>query len=102
MHKSVEYINDSQNLYEALAAFLKVQTHMFIVVNNFGEIVGTLTLDKVLEQILGKLPESNFDAYENPEAVANIEQYQNVLQAAVEEAVENPENHTRNHPEGHD
>lgn len=98
MHGSIEYINESQNLYEALSAFMKVQTHMFLVVDSFGEIVGMLTLDKVLEQILGKLPQSNFDNYENPEAVAKIEEYQTVVQEAVEEVVDNQVDEEERHP----
>jgi CBS domain containing-hemolysin-like protein len=84
MHKNVEYINEDQTLYEALAAFLKAQTQMFVVLNNFGEIAGLLTLDRVLEQILGEIPQTEFDGFEDPDAVAHVERRQQLVAEPVE------------------
>jgi CBS domain containing-hemolysin-like protein len=97
MHKNVEYINEDQTLYEALAAFLKVQVQMLVVLNNFGEAAGLLTLDKVLEQILGEVPQTEFDNYEDPEAVAHMEQRQQLAAEPVVAAdeQENDNSHER-------
>jgi CBS domain containing-hemolysin-like protein len=73
MHKRVYYINEVQSLHDALAAFIKTHHHLFIVVNNFEEIVGVLSIEDVLEQILGQKIVDEFDKYDDLRAVAGIE-----------------------------
>lgn len=68
--KDVFYVNESSNLRQALAAFLKTHHHLLIVVNDFEEIAGVLSIEDVLEQIIGKQIVDEFDAYENLRAVA--------------------------------
>ncbi len=71
--KKVYFINEDSNLRQALDAFLKTHHHMLVVVNNFEEVAGALSLEDVLEQILGKQIISEFDAYENMRAVAAMD-----------------------------
>jgi len=52
-HK-VDYINEDDNLRQVLSAFLKTHHHLLIVINGFEEVVGVISLEDVLEQILGK------------------------------------------------
>lgn len=73
MHKRVYYINEVQGLHDALSAFIKTHHHLFIVVNNFEEIVGVLSIEDVLEQILGQKIVDEFDKYDDLRAVAGIE-----------------------------
>jgi len=73
MHKKVYYVNEEQALHDALAAFLKTHYHLFIVVNNFEEIVGVLSIEDVLEQIVGKEIVDEFDKYDDLRAVAGLE-----------------------------
>ena len=73
MDKKVFYINETQSLRDALAAFLKNHRHLFIVVNNFEEVVGTLSIEDVVEQILGENIVDEFDQYDDLRAVAGIE-----------------------------
>jgi CBS domain containing-hemolysin-like protein len=73
MHKKTFFINEVQSLREALSAFLKTHTHLFIVVNNFEEIVGVLSIEDVLEQILGEKIIDEFDRYDDLRAVAGLE-----------------------------
>lgn len=71
MKKEVFYVHEEQNLYQALQAFLKTHHHLFLVVNSFEELVGLLTIEDVLEQILGKPIVDEFDKYDDLRAVAN-------------------------------
>jgi CBS domain containing-hemolysin-like protein len=68
--KDVFFINEDSNLRQALSAFLKTHHHLLIVVNSFEEMIGVLSLEDVLEQILGKQIADEFDTYENLRAVA--------------------------------
>jgi CBS domain containing-hemolysin-like protein len=70
MRKRVCYIHEEQTLLEALQAVLKTKHHLFIVVNSFEEYVGILTIEGVLEQIVGLPILDEFDRYEDMRAVA--------------------------------
>ncbi len=70
MRRDVLYLHESQNLYEALTAMLKTKHHLFIVVNSFEELVGIITLEDVIEQIIGKPIIDEFDEYDDLRAVA--------------------------------
>jgi CBS domain containing-hemolysin-like protein len=70
MNKRVFYINEEQNLEEALDAFIRTRHHLFIVVNNFRETVGILTLEDVMEALLGRSINDEFDKYDDLRAVA--------------------------------
>lgn len=67
------YIGESHTLYQALDAFLKSKQHLLVVVNNFEEITGVLTLEDVLGQILGEEVGTDFENYHNKHAVAGHE-----------------------------
>jgi CBS domain containing-hemolysin-like protein len=71
--KDVFYVNESSSLRQALGAFLKTHHHLLIVVNDFEELVGVLSIEDVLEQIVGKPIIDEFDSYEDPRAVAKAE-----------------------------
>ena len=63
MSKDVYYIRENQTLQHALAAFLKTQHHLFIVVNEFRETVGLLSLEDVIEALLGQKIIDEYDVY---------------------------------------
>lgn len=73
MHKGANYIEESQNLREALNTFLKTQHHLLIVVNNFEEISGVISLEDVMEQILGRKITDESDRHEDLRAEAEHE-----------------------------
>jgi CBS domain containing-hemolysin-like protein len=54
MKRSVHFIDDEQNLYQALEQMTDQQTHMLIVRNNFEEVAGVLSLEDILTHLLGK------------------------------------------------
>lgn len=68
--KDVYYINEDSNLRQALSALLKTHHHLLLVVNNFEEIVGVLSIEDVLEQIIGQPIVDEFDNYADLRAVA--------------------------------
>lgn len=70
MEPRVFYIKNTQTLRHALAAFLRTHHHLFIVVNEFQETVGLLTLEDVIEALLGRKIIDEFDAHDDLRAVA--------------------------------
>lgn len=73
MSKNVYYVNEEKPLGHALQAFLKTKHHLFIVVNSFEEVVGLITIEDVLEEVLGKQIVDEFDKYEDLRAVAALQ-----------------------------
>jgi CBS domain containing-hemolysin-like protein len=72
MKPEVYYINEQQNLDYALMAFIKTKHHLFIVVNQFEDIVGVISIEDILEQIVGKPIMDEFDQFEDLRAVAKV------------------------------
>ncbi len=70
MEKNIFFIHEESLLSEALQAFLKTHHHMFLVVNDFEEVVGLVTMEDVLEKIIGKPILDEFDQYDDMRAVA--------------------------------
>jgi CBS domain containing-hemolysin-like protein len=75
MKKGATFIKESQTLREALAGFLKTQHHLFVVVNDFEEISGVISLEDVMEQILGEKIIDETDKHEDlrAEAIAEVQ-----------------------------
>ncbi len=70
MRPDVFYLHEEQNLAEALQAILKTRHHMFIVVNSFEEYVGIISIEDVLERVVGHPIVDEFDQYDDLRAVA--------------------------------
>lgn len=70
MKKGVAYIHEDQSLHDALQAILKTHRQLFIVVNSFEEYVGIITIEDILEAIIGSPIIDEFDQYEDMRAVA--------------------------------
>lgn len=70
MEPRVFYIREDQALSYALAAFLRTRHHLFVVVNEFRETVGLLSLEDVVEALLGRKIVDEFDAHDDLRAVA--------------------------------
>lgn len=58
--RQVAFIPESKRLDSLLAEFRNNRNHMAIVVNEYGEIAGFVTLEDILEQIIGDI-EDEFD-----------------------------------------
>lgn len=83
MRPEVIYVHEHQPLTDALQAILKTHHHLLVVVNSFEEYVGIITIEDVLEQIVGSPIIDEFDQYDDLRAVAK--------RAAAEEHAENNE-----------
>jgi CBS domain containing-hemolysin-like protein len=70
MSQDVKYIHEEETLDAALRAFLKTHHHLFVVVNNFEEFVGVLSIEDVIEEVIGTEIVDEFDAYDDLRAVA--------------------------------
>ncbi len=70
MEKVVYYIDENQSLDRALAAFLKTRHHLFVVINDYRETVGILTLEDVIENMIGRRISDEYDVNENMRAFA--------------------------------
>lgn len=70
MKPQLTFVHEDFTLYQTLQAFIKTKQHLFLVVDNFEEFVGIITIEDVLEQIVGKVIMDEFDSYEDLLAVA--------------------------------
>lgn len=70
MDNHVYYINADQTLDHALNAFLKTHRHMFVVVNGYRETAGVVSLEDVMEALLGYKIIDEFDQHDDLRAVA--------------------------------
>lgn len=70
MSPAVFYVNHDAPLEQVLAAFIKTKHHLFIVVNSFEEVVGIITIEDVLEQMIGRKIVDEFDRFDDMRAVA--------------------------------
>jgi CBS domain containing-hemolysin-like protein len=70
MRSRLTYVHEDFSLYQTLQAFIKTKQHLFLVVNSFEEYVGIITIEDVLERVIGKLIVDEFDQYDDLRAVA--------------------------------
>lgn len=59
--KKVFYVNENEKLDFVLNNFIQKKHHMFVVVNEFQEYSGVITVEDILEDILGKEIVDEFD-----------------------------------------
>jgi CBS domain containing-hemolysin-like protein len=70
MEPRVFYVHENQTLKHALTAFLRTHHHLFVVVNEFRETVGLVSLEDVIEALIGHKIVDEFDAHDDLRAVA--------------------------------
>lgn len=70
MSKKITYVHEDFSLHRTLQAFLKTKQHLFLVVNSFEELVGIITVEDIIEQMIGKHIIDEFDQYDDLRAVA--------------------------------
>lgn len=62
--RNVLYVPESKSLVDLLRDFKKSKNHLALVVDEFGRIAGLVTLEDVLEEIVGEI-EDEFDTESN-------------------------------------
>lgn len=72
MRPDVYYINEQQTLDHAMRAFIRTKHHIFVVVNEFEDIVGVLSIEDVLQQIIGHPLLDEFDKFDDLREVARL------------------------------
>lgn len=70
MDPQVFYVREDQTLQHALGAFLKTHHHLFVVVNEYRETVGVISLEDVVETLIGHKIIDEFDAHDDLRKVA--------------------------------
>ena len=70
MEPKVFYIRQDDTLEHALAAFIETRRHLFIVINEYRETVGLLTLEDVIETLIGNEIVDEDDNHESLHAIA--------------------------------
>ncbi len=70
MRDDVYYINEQQPLDVALHGFIKTRHHLFVVVNEFEDVVGVLSIEDVIEQIIGHPIHDEDDRFDDLRSVA--------------------------------
>lgn len=70
MQPKVFFIREDRSLSHALHGFLKSKHHLFVVVNEYRETVGVLSLEDVVEALLGATIVDEFDTFDDLRAVA--------------------------------
>lgn len=73
MEQKVFYIRSDDTLEHALAAFIRTRHHLFIVINKSRETVGILTLEDVMEALIGRRIVDEDDIHADLRAVAEQE-----------------------------
>jgi CBS domain containing-hemolysin-like protein len=79
MEADVHYIHEDQSLSHALHGFLRTRRHLFIVVNDYRETVGVVSLEDVLETLIGKKIVDEFDRFDDLRLVAESNPHKNNL-----------------------
>lgn len=77
MDPKVYYIRGDQSLEHALGAFLRTRRHLFIVINSARETVGLVTLEDVMEALLGRRIMDEDDNHADLRAVAEQNPHHN-------------------------
>src|SRR6266550_986609 len=72
MNPKLVYVHQDKPLEHALQAFLRTQQHLFIVVNEFEETIGVISIDNILEHVTGRPQTDEFSEYDDPHAVAQL------------------------------
>ncbi len=81
----VRFVTDSTRLDRMLRLFLERRQHLFVVVDEHGGVAGVITLEDVLEEILGKEIVDEFDTVEDMQEMARRRREQILGQSDSEE-----------------
>ena len=69
---NVIFVDPDRLLDDLLNDFKKTKSHLFIVMNHYGGVDGLVTIEDVIEEIIGDEIVDEFDRYENLQKRAKI------------------------------
>jgi len=69
---NVNFVNEKQLLDHVLNGFIKTKKHLFVVINEFAETVGIITIEDILEEIIGREIVDEFDKFDDLREVARL------------------------------
>jgi CBS domain containing-hemolysin-like protein len=70
MEPKVLYIHEEQPLNDALSACIKHRRHLLVVINEFRETVGVITIEDAVEQLIGRKIVDEFAEHDDLRKVA--------------------------------
>jgi CBS domain containing-hemolysin-like protein len=91
------YVPESMEMADLFLKFGRARTHMAIVIDEHGMLSGVITIDDVLERILGSLAGNNGDNSHKPRTRGNIRRHRR--KDRVREGGHNQEKSSRNNSE---
>lgn len=68
--KNIIFVDSSKPLDDLLNAFKKTRNHMFIVLNRYGVVTGIVTIEDVIEEIIGAEIIDEFDKFDDLQKIA--------------------------------
>ena len=68
--KKVLFVDEDKNLGEVFESFLQTKNHLFVVMDEFGVVSGVVTIEDVLEEIIGSEIMDETDKYEDLRKIA--------------------------------
>lgn len=69
--KPVHFVLETANLDKVMKLFLERQEHLFVVIDEFGGLAGVISLEDILEEILGEEIVDEFDEVADLRALAH-------------------------------
>jgi putative hemolysin len=67
--KPAMYVPENNTAYQVLEKFRQTKIHQCFIVDEYGSVQGLITLNDILEAIVGDIPQEEDDAYEITERV---------------------------------
>jgi CBS domain containing-hemolysin-like protein len=74
MDKAIYFLNEDDNLSNALHAFFITNQSLFVVIDKSEKQLGIVSIKTILKQLLGHVPGEDFDQYTDSHAVATRHQ----------------------------
>lgn len=91
IRNDLTYVHEDFTLRQVLAAFQKTGQQVGVVINSFEELVGVITLESLLHELIGETPEAEVASYGNRGSVAAYKPKQPEEPEVAETQDETPE-----------
>lgn len=69
MDDTVYYVHEKDVLSQVLKTFYQTNHPVLLVVDNSGELVGVISMQNIIEKLVGHMPGEDFDQYSDPQVV---------------------------------